>query len=258
MSLLALAFTAEEIHVFQPQIGYLGVRMHDISQKQIEDLQLPAERGVYVQEVERGSPAEAAGLKDGDVILEFAGIPVRSARQFQRLVSETPAGRTVMLEIWRDGQTLGLEAEIARRKGPFSLEGLGPPGVSMYKYRVPDIEFGDMPFHFPGPDFSMRLEGTRLGVQVVTLTEQMAEFLGIPDTQGVLVLEVHPNTAAERAGIQAGDVIVSVDDQSVKSPTELREYLSAEDHELELIRKGSTRAVTVELKRRTSKDSIRM
>jgi serine protease Do len=258
MSGSGFALESAEIHFFQPQIGYLGVRIRDVSQQDVEVLRLPAESGVHIQGVEDGSPAEAADLKKGDVILQYGGIPVLGVRQFRRLVSETPVGREVMLKIRRGTETLSLTTKIARRKVHSDWEGFGAPNLLMHRYRVPDTELEELPFHFRGPDFSINMRDVRLGVQAVTLTGQMADFLGISDTQGVLVLEVHPNTAADHAGIRAGDVIVSVDDHSIKGPAELRSNLSAGEHELEMVRNGSVRRVTVNLTARTSGDSVRM
>ena len=82
----------------------LGVRISDVTAERLAELKLAGETGVVIEEVEAESPAAKAGLQKNDVILTFAGERVRSAAQLRRLVQETPAGRTVTLEISRGGQ----------------------------------------------------------------------------------------------------------------------------------------------------------
>ena len=84
--------------------AYLGIQMADVTASNMSQYKLSSERGVIVRSVVKGSPAEAANLQNGDVILEFAGYPVWSSLQLSRLVQETPVGRKVELIVSRDGK----------------------------------------------------------------------------------------------------------------------------------------------------------
>src|SRR5688572_26096028 len=83
--------------------GQLGIALEDVGAEDVARLKLAGERGALVTDVHEGSAAEKAGIKNGDVILQFGGEEVRSAAQLARLVRETPAGRKVEVEVSRDG-----------------------------------------------------------------------------------------------------------------------------------------------------------
>ena len=192
--------------------------------------------GVVIEEVQPDSPAEKAGLKPADVIVEFDGEHVRSARQFGRLVQETPPGRTVKATITRDGQKRDVQITPSegRAAGIFSdgdrirgrlgnlddLRELGRLGD-----HLPPFNF-NFDFDFPGA-----LSGRRLGVSVGELSDQLAEYFGAKE--GVLVTSVTDGSAASRAGLKAGDVITSINGRAVRSRDDLvRELRDANDSEL--------------------------
>lgn len=192
--------------------SWLGVRVRDITEEKARELKLSGENGVMVEEVDEDSPAAKAGLARNDVILEFAGERVRSVAQFQRLVRETPAGRAVALQVSRAGQARSLNVRLEPGHN-FALSGLLPPDMGEFK-------FGDR-------DFRMRINtrGPSLGVSAQDLTRQLADYFGVKQGKGVLVAEVVVGSAAEKAGIKAGDVIVRIDSHEVGSAEELRRAL---------------------------------
>jgi len=180
--------------------------------------------GVLVEEVQPDSPAEKAGLKRSDVIVEFDGEHVRSARQFGRIVQETPPGRTVKATILRDGQKKELSITPTEGRGAGMLidgdrlrERLGDLGN--LRDRLP-FNFN---FDFDVPGGMGSLSGRRLGVGVGELTTELAEYFGAKE--GVLVTSVTDGSAAARAGLKAGDVITSIDGQVVRSREDLARAL---------------------------------
>jgi serine protease Do len=247
-----------ENHVFRMMDGgrgYLGVSIRDIDREDAEALSLPAERGAYIRGVEEESPAEEAGLQEGDVVLEYAGESVWSVRQFQRLVKETPPGREAQLKVWRSGSPIVLNALVGERRG--SINWLGAkPGIHIEKEVFPEHH----EFLFQADDFHGSFGKPRLGVQVAELTAQMADFLGISGRRGVLILETLPSTPAEAAGLQAGDVILSVNEQEVSGPAELRKSLVDGQNEIEIARKQKITGITVNLDeaKKKSPDAIEM
>ncbi len=198
--------------------SYLGVSIAEIDAGRAKALKLPEERGVEVTRVEQGSPAEKAGLKSGDVVLEYNREPVEGMEQFGRMVRETPTGRTVTLKISRGGAIQSLTATIGERSRFAHPDGEGTPFVvprfEMPQMEMPQLEMpGEMPNMFEAPP---ALRSGMLGIETEGLTSQLGEYFGVK--QGVLIRSVMSGSAAEKAGIRAGDVIVRVDDADVSTP----------------------------------------
>jgi len=208
--------------------GWLGIRMEEITSAKAKELNLPAERGALVTYVAEGSPAANAGLKPGDVITDFDGQRVESTLTLQRLVHEVPAGRKVSLSIWREGHAQSLTVEISSRRASRVRDNdvfyVGHPDLNIQIPPIPEIP--PMPPIEIGPFSTFRMFGApTLGIDAEDLSGQLGNYFGAPDGQGVLVREVMPGTAAEKAGLKAGDVIVRVDGKRVKDASELRAAL---------------------------------
>src|SRR5262245_21203542 len=210
--------------------------------------------GVVVEEVRPDSPAEKAGLKKADTIVEFDGERVRGTRQFGRLVQETPPGKTVKATIVRDGRRQTVE--IAPREGRgalsdrFMIDG-DRFRIDGDRFRMPDLDalrnLPRGPFNFDF-DFPGALSGRRLGVTVDPLPDQLAQYFGAKD--GVLVTSVADGSPASRAGLKAGDVITSIDGQSVRSTDDLvRAMRDARNDEvtIEIVRDKKTSSVKATL-----------
>lgn len=194
----------------------LGVRLRDVNAEKARELKLPGEYGAIVEQVEPHSPAAKAGLEKGDVILEFAGERVRSTTQLRRLVRETPAERTVNMRVSRAGQIRDLEVKLETGQDQFALSLRAPmivPEVPMPHIEMPDLQLGIL------------AGGPVLGVSADELTSQLAAYFGVKEGKGVLVREVEAGSAAEKAGVKAGDVIVAVDGKPVASVSDLRQAL---------------------------------
>ena len=216
----------------------LGVTLRDLDQAAAREHKLATAEGALVQQVRGGSPAEKAGIKAGDVISEFDGERVRSVRQLQRLIGDTPAGRSIRLTVVRDGKKIELSATLARASGeigglsePFDLEGLNrdlrestrdlPRNFRFYfddrGLRSPGLREDPQQFEWSVPQPRPPLLGGpaagRLGAVVQDLTPQLGKFFGAKE--GVLVVTVNPDTPAARAGLEAGDVVTSVDGKAV-------------------------------------------
>lgn len=246
-----------EIRVFRTGESFLGVTIRDITSEEVDSLKLSEESGVYIESVSPESPAEEAGMTAGDVVTEYAGVKVRSAAQFGRLVSETPAGRSVTLAVVSEGQERELSATIGKRgsrqwsAGPGHFRGEFPGALREFHFRR-ELPEKARDFFF----FSRR---PSLGISAGNLTEQMARFLGVPGNEGVLVMEVHENTPAARAGLRAGDVITAVDGRSVEDPAELSRRLSSGTHRLEVVRDKGVITVEVDIETdREKEQSLRL
>ncbi len=228
------------VFAFGPAGGsYLGIGAQEINAERAKELKLPEVRGVEVTRVEEDSPAAKAGLKQGDVVLQYNGERVEGTEQFVRLVRETPPGRQATLLISRNGATQTVTATIGERKNftyrKFSVgpklrqdmeklrEELGSmrldPKFQQDMVRL-EAELGAMRLRVPDmPEAFVSLRSGVLGIEAESLTSQLAEFFGVK--QGVLVRSVAQESPAEKAGIKAGDVIVRVENDEVGTPSAL-------------------------------------
>ncbi len=263
----------------------LGVEVRDVSEADVRAQKLPAQAGAYVTSVRSGGPAEQAGIRAGDVIVEFDGDRVRSAAQLERLVSETPANRQVKIAVIRGGErkdltaTLRVDLDSAMKRfftnpgwpqnvpsWPQAPEELQPqvrprplPPASPFpppSYRPPDDWSGY--YYYFGPNRRTPYEprgrrfvipGPRLGISVQELTPQLAEYFRTKE--GVLVSAVEGGSAAALAGLKAGDIITSADGRPVAQPDDvtsaIRAKHSGERVTLGIVRDGRKRTITATL-----------
>lgn len=229
--------------------GYLGVSVSDISQDQVASLKLPDDSGVEVNVVDQDGPAGKAGLREHDVIRSFNGQKVESRAQLFRMLTETPAGHTVSLEILRSGQPLNIKVQLADRHTVSTF---------VMPHDFPDVVVPSMNIDIP--NMTMVMSVGRSGVQVESLSPQLREFFGVPSEQGVLVRSVERGSAAEQAGIRAGDVIVKVQDRQVRNTSDFRMALrdsSGKSVSVGLVRDKREQAVTLKLPERRDSSSAR-
>ena len=221
--------------------AWLGVTLRDVTPDKARELKLGGDFGVLVESVEADSPASKAGLEKGDVIVEFAGERARSVAQVRRLIRETPDGCTVALQVVRAGQNRTLQAKLeTRHLRLFGTGGTPPLGIT-----VP-------PFDVPSFDYRLLTPGPTLGISGDDLTSQLAEYFGVKQGKGVLVREVESGSAAQKAGLKAGDVIIRVDNTEVSSVDSLRRALPRDFEgkrkvNLTIVRDRREQTVTAEL-----------
>jgi len=213
------------VEVMGSSSPYLGIGVKDIDAESAKRLNLKDVRGVEITQVEENSPAAKAGIKEGDVVLEYNGQPVEGGEQLSRFVRETPIGRQVKVGVWRNGSMQTLSAAVEAHKGSMIIAN-GGNGFVVPEIRMPEqLETMRIPNMDNMPGFNIVTNSPMLGIVGESLgsEEQLAEFFGVRD--GVLVKSVNRNSAAEKAGIKAGDVIVKVDEDKVNSSREITNAL---------------------------------
>ncbi len=224
------------VEVIRAGSGKLGIRLEDVDKEDVSRLKLAAERGAIVKSVSTDTPAEKAGLQEGDVIVRYEGETVLSAAQLARFVRETPGGRTVAIEVNRNGALQKLSATLAEGRdrsrvgvfGDFDIEiphFEGMPPVPPVPAVPPIPPVADM-FRFDGKgrSFLFREGGPRrLGIEYQELTDQLAQYFKVE--KGVLVTSVDADGPAGKGGLKAGDVIVQFDGQSIEDAADLRDQV---------------------------------
>jgi serine protease Do len=192
--------------------SYLGVNVQEIDSDRAKVLKLREEAGVEITSVKADSPAEKAGLKSGDAILQYNGQRVEGMEQFSRFVRETPAGREVKLEIWRNGAPQSLSVKLMAHPSMNGFIG-GFPAVAAPRAFTFTPGMPDLPRSF------MSWQSSMLGVEAESLDGQLAQYFGVKE--GVLVRSVTTGSAAEKGGLKAGDVIIRVDDSKISTPADV-------------------------------------
>lgn len=181
----------------QPMPGaFLGVYLADVNDARAHDLRLSEARGALIGKVLENSPAAKAGLHENDVIISFDDQAIQTASNVYILLNETLPESRVMLKIVHDGAERDVTVIVGERQG-----GTDPAA--------------------PNPEPYHRTKTWRLGVKVALLTPQLAEFFGATSNIGSLITEVEPRTLADRAGLKAGDCLLSLNGVPAPANAEL-------------------------------------
>ncbi len=175
--------------------GYLGVLIQRVTPEIAESLGMDQPRGALVANVSKEGPAEKAGVKIGDVIVEFDGREVKDSGELPIIVARTPVDKKVQLKILRERKEVPLTVVVGELKDEEVVASVPEKG--------------------------------ELGLTVQKVTPQIAESLGLERAEGLVVTAVEPGSAADEAGIRRGDVILQVDQRPVRSVDDLKKVLTA-------------------------------
>jgi serine protease Do len=198
--------TIKQLNAPAGPTSYLGVNLQEINADRAKALKLPEEAGVEITRVEANSPASSAGIQSGDVVLDYNGQRVEGIEQFSRLVRETPAGREVKLRVFRNGAQQTITAKI------------GSHNASSFS-NVPAQLFSTGVWPDSLQSFQSTWRSSALGIEAETLSGQLADYFGVKE--GVLVRSVMKDSAADKAGVKAGDVITKVGDSKISTPADI-------------------------------------
>jgi len=221
--------------------GWIGVRIQSVTEDIAESLGMEAHNGALVASVAATGPAEKAGLKPGDIILEFDGKSVNQMRTLPRIVAETDIGKTVDIIYWRDGQKQTTKATIGEMEKA-EEDGLLAEGPQ------------DTPTTAPGTSVPA------IGLSLRAVTGEDRNTFGIPaDVKGVVITKVDPASEGAAKGLQAGDVIVEINQQAVGDADTARNLVDAANESgrnsvlLLINREGEVRFVALRLNAKAGK-----
>lgn len=162
--------------------GYLGVRFQPLTADLAKSFGLESEKGALIASVEKDTPAEKAGLKAGDVIIEYDGRQISEGSELPRYVAATPVDKKVTLTIYRDGVKQSINLVVGRLKD---------------KEEVSSQASG-------------KESSNRTGLMVEDVRKDLADRFGLKDSKGVVVTEVKPGSALEEVGVAVGAIIIEV------------------------------------------------
>ncbi len=210
----------------QVQRGFLGVQIQEVTEEIAQSLDLDEAKGALIASVEPNGPAEEAGLKTGDLILEFNGQKVERLKDLPRLVAAAKAGEKAEVRVLRDGKERSVKVQVGRM-----------PGDDMTAMKSPESKNSDQ---------------AKLGVTLAPLTAEYRQRLRLPDdAEGVVIVDVERGSPAAREGLRAGDVIKRVGNKKVATPEEVIEALKGQAKRkavlLLISRQGNDRFIAVPL-----------
>jgi Do/DeqQ family serine protease len=174
--------------------GWLGIVIQDLSDELAPGFGVAPRSGVLVSDVMKDSPAETAGVRAGDIIVEFGGQPIRELPELQRRVAATPPGQAVPLTVLRDKKPTRLIVKIGEM-----------PGEETVVAQAPAVE--------------------GWGLTVGALTPEFVSRYELTATEGVVVTQVAPGGPADRAGVREGDAILQVNRRPIRSVQEFQQAL---------------------------------
>ncbi len=170
--------------------GWLGVSVQDISEEIAKNMNLKDREGALIADVFKGDPADKAGLKSGDVVIEINGKQVKDTHDLLMMIAAFRVGETIKVKIVRDGQEKTISITIAERTDKAELA-------------------------------STQQSGEAFGMTVQEITPEIARHLGLGAQKGLIVVDVQEGSVAEDVGIQPQDIILQVN--KVKTTT-MKEY----------------------------------
>lgn len=169
--------------------GYLGIGLQDLNHDLAKSFSIKDAKGALISDVKEDSPAGQAGLKPGDVIIEYHGTSVEDGVTLQRLVTRTSVGTKVPLKIIRDGRERAMTVKV---------------GEQPDETKVAKAE-------------RTRTDSALAGLAVEELDQETAKALGLNFKQGVVVTRVEPDSGAEKTGLLPGDVIREINRHPIRS-----------------------------------------
>jgi predicted metalloprotease with PDZ domain len=195
--------------------AYLGVYLQDITSDLKEALDLESKKGALIAGVVDDSPAEEAGLEDEDVVIEVDGTKVKGSSHLTKVIRKHEPGDKITLKILRDGKEKSIAVILGDRpEDEYTI--MDPLSLSL---KMPKAGVYSLGFR----------SGSRIGVKVQDLSEQLGVYFGVEDGEGALISDVEKDAPAEKAGLKAGDVIVAVDGNDIEDTGDLVEAISEKE-----------------------------
>jgi serine protease Do len=201
--------------------GWLGVQIQDLTDGLRDYLNAKDQKGALVLGVMKGDPADKAGIRAKDIITEVNGKPIESVRDLTRIIADIPVGNIAVIKALRDGKPETFKVKISKRTDQKA-----------------------------SLDQSTEAPNEDLGIRVTEITPEMAQRYNLPEKQGVIVTDVSPDSKADDAGLQAGDVILEINRHSIKTQEDFEEAIAKADKGIDLyIRRQRTGFMVIKIEK---------
>ena len=184
--------------------GWLGVRIQVVTQEIADSLGMKEAIGALVADVNENSPAQKAGLKDGDVIIEFNGIKIDTMRKLPKVVGEAPVGKAANIKIWRDKKVLSKTVVLGRLEETAEFKEKQVPA------KVADTSVES------------------LGIKVRNLNKKDIAARKLKDKNGVIIQEVDVNGPMSDAAVSVGDIIIALQNKKIKDVSDFEQKVKKE------------------------------
>jgi len=176
--------------------GWLGVAIQDLSNEMADYYGVESKEGVFVADVFKGDPADQAGIRAKDIILEVNGKKIESSRQLTSMIASLDVGKTATVKILRNGKEKIITVKLARRD------------ETKIASREP-----------------LQEQGEEMGIRVSDMTPEIAQRFNISETTGVIVMGVDPDSKGAEADVRAGDIIKEINHKAIESVEDYRAIL---------------------------------
>jgi serine protease Do len=180
--------------------GWLGVAIQDLSSDMAEYYEIKSKKGVFVADVFEGDPADKAGIKPKDIILEINGQKIKTSRQLTSMIAGIHVGESVEIKILRDGKEKTVTVEIVKRDET-KLASRGRP----------------------------KEQAQEFGIRVSNITPEIAQQLNIAETAGVIVSAIESGSKGEGADVRVGDIIKEINRRPIETVTDYQKILDQVD-----------------------------
>jgi serine protease Do len=174
---------------------WVGIGLQDITSDLMKFFNLKEKEGALISQVYKGSPAEQAGFKVGDIVIEVDGVKIKSSQDVVREVLKKKVGQKVNFVILREGKRLEISVTTAEMPEKMGEQGPAKPAKEWF------------------------------GLRVSNVTPDLARQLGLKKAEGVVVVGVEPNSVAQTSGLKAGDIILEVNRQKVSNENDYRSIM---------------------------------
>jgi serine protease Do len=186
--------------------GWLGVSIQDLTPDLTQGMGLGSTKGALIASVQDGSPAAKAGLKAGDVVLDFGDHAISSPRDLSIAVADTPRGTNVPMKIWRNGSEQTVDVTVAAMKEDVASNDQGTPAPSNSAAESDTVQ--------------------QLGAVLAPVNQETRQRFGISEnTEGVIVADLQDNSVLAEQGVRPGDVIERVNNRKVTTPGDVAKAL---------------------------------
>ncbi len=233
----AVSFAGDDAQSKQERTkrGWIGVAIQDVTPKFARENDLKVKEGAYVNDVVDDSPADTAGIKEGDVITEFNGKKIELSEDLISAVRETKPRTIANVSVQRGDTKKSFSLTVGKNKASKNFM-FGMPNMPMVKKII--MQGGD--------EFE--------GASLMELNKQLGEYFEVGGGKGVLVTEIEKSSSADKAGLKAGDVLIKINKENIGDFSDVQDVIedakAGDKIAVEFLRKGKKQSASIEISRK--------